>query len=242
MIFRIWWWNVVERAVALLSGGLNSYVAAAFYKKHGAGEIVEAICFNYGQEHCDEIDYASELARILDIPFSTFSPQMSWELTDRITLEQVDHMEQVGLNNSFWFGRDLMIHLLGASRARALKATKVITGAHNSRVDRLALELLGKTIEAALIASELIARRRIRRVLIICPASLQVQWQEEMHDKFALDFTVIDAKEVFRIQRTLGMDANPWLSKTLTAIQRAFGATPIPFCPIMVPIVCVPCP
>ena len=140
---------MAERAVALLSGGLNSYVAAAFYKKHGTGEIVEAICFNYGQEHCDEIDYASELARLLDVPFSTFSPQMSWELTDRMTLEQVDHMEQVGLNNSFWFGRDLMIHLLGASRARALNATKVITGAHNSRVDRLALELLGKTIEAA---------------------------------------------------------------------------------------------
>jgi 7-cyano-7-deazaguanine synthase len=138
-----------EKAVALLSGGLNSFVAAAFYKKHGAGEIVEAMCFNYGQEHCDEIDHAAELAQILDVPFSVFSPQMSWELTDRMTLEQVDHMEQVGLNNSFWYGRDLMIHLLGASRATALKATKVITGAHNSRVDRLALELLGKTIEAA---------------------------------------------------------------------------------------------
>src|SRR5947209_18994898 len=32
---------------------------------------------------------------------------------------------------------------------------------------------LGKTIEAGLILSELFARRRIRRVLIICPASLQ---------------------------------------------------------------------
>jgi SNF2 family DNA or RNA helicase len=31
---------------------------------------------------------------------------------------------------------------------------------------------LGKTIEAGLILKELLIRRRIRRVLIICPASL----------------------------------------------------------------------
>ena len=107
------------------------------------------MCFNYGQEHCDEIDAAAELAQFLDVPFSVFNPQMSWELTDRMTMEQVDHMEQVGLNNSFWFGRDLMIHLLGASRARALGASLVITGITNSRVDRLALDFMEKAIDAA---------------------------------------------------------------------------------------------
>lgn len=137
-----------ERAVVLLSGGLNSFVAARLAQTLGY-EIVEAICFNYGQEHCDEIDAAAELAQFLDIPFSVFNPEMSWEMTDRMTLEQVDHMEKVGLNNSFWFGRDLMIHLLGASRARALGANVVVTGATNARVDRLALDLLGKTIDAA---------------------------------------------------------------------------------------------
>jgi len=37
---------------------------------------------------------------------------------------------------------------------------------------------LGKTIEAGLILRELLGRRRIRRVLVICPASLQLQWRE----------------------------------------------------------------
>jgi superfamily II DNA or RNA helicase len=71
---------------------------------------------------------------------------------------------------------------------------------------------IGKTIEAGLIASELISQRRIRRIIILCPASLQMQWRDEMKDKFNLEFTIIDSKEVFNIQKNLGMDANPWIS------------------------------
>jgi hypothetical protein len=71
---------------------------------------------------------------------------------------------------------------------------------------------LGKTIEAGLILSELYVRRRIRRVLIICPASLQLQWRDEMREKFHLDFTIVDREETFRLQRELGVDSNPWAS------------------------------
>lgn len=69
---------------------------------------------------------------------------------------------------------------------------------------------LGKTIEAGLVMSELLVRRRIRRVLIVCPASLQKQWQEEMQEKFHIDFTVVDRNSTFDLKRTLGMDSNPW--------------------------------
>ena len=44
---------------------------------------------------------------------------------------------------------------------------------------------LGKTIEAGLVAQELILRHRARTVLIVCPSSIQVQWQEEMRDKIS---------------------------------------------------------
>ncbi|CEN89110.1 SNF2-like protein [[Clostridium] sordellii] len=69
---------------------------------------------------------------------------------------------------------------------------------------------LGKTIEAGLIVSELIARNRVKRVLVICPASLQLQWKEELKEKFHLDFEVIDRKKTFDIQRTMGINSNPW--------------------------------
>lgn len=69
---------------------------------------------------------------------------------------------------------------------------------------------LGKTIEAGLILSELIQRRRIRRVLVICPATLRYQWQKELETKFSLSFDVIDRPQTLNIRKRLGPDANPW--------------------------------
>ena len=71
---------------------------------------------------------------------------------------------------------------------------------------------LGKTIEAGLILSELFLRRRIRRVLILTPASLRVQWRDEMWSKFALPFEIVDRQSTLQLRRQLGMDANPWRS------------------------------
>jgi SNF2 family DNA or RNA helicase len=47
---------------------------------------------------------------------------------------------------------------------------------------------LGKTIEAGLVASELILRESCRRILVLCPAPLEGQWRREMVEKFALRF------------------------------------------------------
>lgn len=70
---------------------------------------------------------------------------------------------------------------------------------------------LGKTIQAGLIATELIARRRIQRILVVCPASLQYQWRDELKEKFHLDFTILDANRARAVQQELGSDVNPWL-------------------------------
>lgn len=53
-------------------------------------------------------------------------------------------------------------------------------------------------------------RRRIRRVLILCPASLRTQWREEMAEKFSVPFQVVDGPSVHRLQREYGLDVNPW--------------------------------
>ncbi len=71
---------------------------------------------------------------------------------------------------------------------------------------------LGKTIEAGLILSELLVRRRVQRVLVLCPASLQSQWQSELREKFSLDCEIVDRDRTHRLRRKLGMDANPWRS------------------------------
>jgi SNF2 family DNA or RNA helicase len=69
---------------------------------------------------------------------------------------------------------------------------------------------LGKTIEAGMVALELIIRHRARKILIVCPASLQVQWQEQMRDKFGLDFRIVNAAMMGVLRRSRGVHVNPW--------------------------------
>ncbi|BAU14377.1 helicase domain protein [Leptolyngbya sp. NIES-3755] len=70
---------------------------------------------------------------------------------------------------------------------------------------------LGKTIEAGLVAQELIIRHRCRRILIVCPSSLQIQWRDQMRDKFGLDFRIVDSALMKELRRKRGIHVNPWV-------------------------------
>jgi superfamily II DNA or RNA helicase len=71
---------------------------------------------------------------------------------------------------------------------------------------------LGKTIEAGLIVSELIRKRRIRKIMVITPAALRYQWQTELEEKFSLAFDIVDRQSTFALQKQFGMDMSPWRS------------------------------
>lgn len=69
---------------------------------------------------------------------------------------------------------------------------------------------LGKTIEAGLVVQELLIRQRARRVLIVCPSALQIQWRDQMRDKFGLEFRIVDAELMRSLRRSRGIHVNPW--------------------------------
>lgn len=69
---------------------------------------------------------------------------------------------------------------------------------------------LGKTIQAGLVLQELLLRRRVRRILILCPALLQRQWKSELKRKFNMEFEIVDSDSTFEIRKRFGMDTNPW--------------------------------
>ncbi len=69
---------------------------------------------------------------------------------------------------------------------------------------------LGKTIEAGLIATELLLRRRVRDVVVACPPSMLKQWQDELDARFGLRFEIFDRDYVDRIRRERGYAVNPW--------------------------------
>jgi superfamily II DNA or RNA helicase len=62
---------------------------------------------------------------------------------------------------------------------------------------------VGKTIEAALIAKELLDRGDAQRLCVLCPPHLCDQWQRELETKFNLQPDVVRSSTVARLQREL---------------------------------------
>ncbi|MFA5607149.1 MAG: DISARM system SNF2-like helicase DrmD [Leucobacter sp.] len=69
---------------------------------------------------------------------------------------------------------------------------------------------LGKTIEAGLVLQELFLRHRARTAVIVCPPSLALKWQDEMRDKFGLQFVIVNSELMAQVRRTHGLHANPF--------------------------------
>lgn len=69
---------------------------------------------------------------------------------------------------------------------------------------------LGKTIEAGLVLQELLLRQRVEFILISCPASVCLQWRDEMTKRFGLGFEVMNRELVERRRRERGFGVNPW--------------------------------
>ena len=80
---------------------------------------------------------------------------------------------------------------------------------------------LGKTIEAGLILRELLMRQRVRRVVVMAPPSVVVQWREELLARFGLSFVVYDRDFVATRRRERGYSVNPWLTHNLFIISHA---------------------
>ena len=65
---------------------------------------------------------------------------------------------------------------------------------------------IGKTIEAGLIARELIDRGEIERLTVICPPHLCEQWQQELAGKFSIEAEVVRTGTATRLERGLRPD------------------------------------
>ena len=85
---------------------------------------------------------------------------------------------------------------------------------------------LGKTIEAGLVAQEMLLRHRARRIVVVCPAPLTLKWREEMAEKFGLDFVVLNAAALQELRRSHGLQANPFTVFPRTIISLPWLRTP----------------
>ncbi len=96
-----------------------------------------------------------------------------------------------------------------------------ITAVYESMLPRQPLRFVladdpgaGKTIMAGLLIRELMVRGDVKRCLIIAPGSLVEQWQDEMGEKFGLDFEIF-SREMLESSRS----GNPFSEKSQLIIR-----------------------
>ena len=66
---------------------------------------------------------------------------------------------------------------------------------------------VGKTVEAGLIARELLECGAARRLAVLCPPHLAEQWQAELASKFHIDAELVLASTAARLERNLASSA-----------------------------------
>ena len=68
----------------------------------------------------------------------------------------------------------------------------------------------GKTIEAGLIARELLLRKKANTIVVATPPSVIEQWKAELDEHFGLVFEILDRAYLTKMRRERGFGVNPW--------------------------------
>jgi len=85
---------------------------------------------------------------------------------------------------------------------------------------------IGKTIEAALIARELLDRGEIQRLAVLCPPQLAEQWQRELAQKFHIDSELVLSGTIQRLERDLPLGVSVFDRHRFTVVSTDFIKSP----------------
>ncbi len=69
---------------------------------------------------------------------------------------------------------------------------------------------LGKTLEAGLVASELILRRRAKRILVVATKAMLTQFQQEFWTRFSIPLVKLDSGKIKQIRAHIPLNQNPF--------------------------------
>lgn len=118
--------------------------------------------------------------------YRVYRAGLEWDLTDPIVVEKREDLK------SEYRWRDRL-------EPYYHQVTNLITFCRRLPVTLLADDVgLGKTISAGLIMSELIARSRLSKILVVCPKLLGPQWQEELLTKFNIPSEIATGRDLIK--------------------------------------------
>jgi len=133
--------------------------------------------------------------------YRVYLAALEWDLEDPIVIEGREDLKSV----LSWKDRLEPYHH---------QVTNLVTFCRRLPVTLIADDVgLGKTISAGLVISELVARSRISRVLVVCPKILGLQWKEELESKFNIQAEIAIGREL--------VDAEPVTGVVITTYNTA---------------------
>jgi SNF2 family DNA or RNA helicase len=122
--------------------------------------------------------------------YKLYRAGLEWDLADPIVIETRKDLK----SEKRWHDKLQPFHH---------QVTNLITFCRRLPVTLLADDVgLGKTISAGLVASELIARSRVSKILIVCPKILGQQWRDELKIKFDIPAEIAIGRELIDAEPT----------------------------------------
>lgn len=116
--------------------------------------------------------------------YELYRAALEWDLIDPIVIESRDDLR----STARWQEQIKPFHH---------QVTNLMTFCRRLPVTLLADDVgLGKTISAGLVMSELAARSRLQKVLVVAPKLLGPQWKEELESKFGIQAEIAIGKEL----------------------------------------------
>ena len=85
---------------------------------------------------------------------------------------------------------------------------------------------IGKTIEACLIARELLDRSEIHRIAVLCPPHLAEQWRRELAEKFHIEAELVLSSTIQRLERDLPLGVSVFERHPFTVVSTDFIKAP----------------
>src|SRR3984893_16683151 len=131
-------------------------------------------------------EFQTKIVRRSVIPdeYKLYRAALEWDLTDPIVIETRKDLK----SEKRWQNQLQPYHH---------QVANLITFCRRLPVTLLADDVgLGKTISAGLVASELIVRGRVSKILIVCPKLLGPQWENELKTKFDIPAEIATGREL----------------------------------------------
>jgi len=118
------------KSVALISGGIDSFVASAFEKSNGS--TIFGLTVDYKQLHKREINSAEKIGKFLNVQEHRFiNIDLSWLPSSLTNKDYVEKKHESGIPSTYVPSRNTILISIALAYAEAIDAGSIVVGVHS---------------------------------------------------------------------------------------------------------------